>query len=82
MLHGILKTYRAVITVEDGVVKGGFGSAVMEFAQEHGYLIPIKSLGLPDKFIDHGKVEELQEIVKIDVESIRSSVLDLLKKFE
>ena len=82
MLHGIFKTYRAVITVEDGVVKGGFGSAVMEFAQEHNYSIPIKALGLPDKFIDHGKVEELQEIVKIDVESIRSSVLDLLKKFE
>ena len=66
-------------TIEDGVVKGGFGSAIMEFAQEHHYLHSIRSLGLPDKFIDHGKVEELQEIVEIDVDNIRSCLKELLK---
>lgn len=82
LLHEVMKTYKAVVTIEDGVVKGGFGSAIMEFAQEHHIQIPIKMLGLPDEFIDHGKVEELQEIAKIDVESIRSCLSNLLKKYK
>ena len=82
LLHEIFGRYKNVVTIEDGAVKGGFGSAVMEFAQEHHYLHPIKSLGLPDKFIDHGKVEELQEIVKIDVDNIRSCLAELLKNSE
>lgn len=82
LLHEIMKTHKAVVTIEDGVVKGGFGAAIIEFAQEHNYGIPIKMLGLPDQFIDHGKVEELQEIAKIDVDSIRSCLYNLLKKYK
>ena len=82
LLHEVMKTYKAVVTIEDGVVKGGFGSAIMEFAQEHHIQIPIRMLGLPDEFIDHGKVEELQEIAKIDVESISSCLSNLLKKYK
>ncbi|MDX1753008.1 MAG: 1-deoxy-D-xylulose-5-phosphate synthase [Salinimicrobium sediminis] len=82
LLHEVMKTYKEVVTIEDGVVKGGFGSAIMEFAQEHHIQIPIRMLGLPDEFIDHGKVEELQEIAKIDVESISSCLSNLLKKYK
>lgn len=82
LLHEVFQSYQYIITVEDGVVTGGFGSAVMEFAHKNDYSIPVKCLGLPDKFLDHGKVEELQEIAKIDVESIKDFILSLLKKFE
>lgn len=79
LLHEIFRNYKAIITIEDGVAKGGLGSAVMEFAQELNYHLPIKNLGLPDTFLDHGKVEELQEIAKIDVDSIRRYLTDFLK---
>lgn len=78
LLHNIFKNYRKIITVEDGVAAGGFGSAVLEFARKYHYFIPIEILGLPDKFIDQGKVEELQEIAKIDVQSIRNALTQSL----
>ncbi|WP_029036236.1 1-deoxy-D-xylulose-5-phosphate synthase [Salinimicrobium xinjiangense] len=81
LLHEVFSNYQAVVTIEDGVIKGGFGSAVMEFAQEHHYHLPVKSLGMPDSFIDHGKVEELQEIAKIDVDNIRRYLQDLIKNY-
>ena len=82
LLHKIFKKYRSVVTLEDGVLSGGFGSAVMEFAQQHDYRHPVKNLGIPDKFIDQGKVEELQEIAKIDVDSIRSCLANLLEPLQ
>lgn len=81
LLHEIFMGYKAVVTIEDGVVKGGFGSAIMEFAQKHNYQLPVTTLGLPDEFIDHGKVTELQEIAKIDVDNIRSCLKDILKNY-
>ncbi len=81
LLHEIFSKYSSVVTIEDGVIKGGFGSAVIEFAQDHGYSLPIRRLGLPDVFIDHGKLEELQEIAKIDVDNIRRCLDNLLKNY-
>jgi 1-deoxy-D-xylulose-5-phosphate synthase len=72
MLHEIFATYEAIITIEDGVIKGGFGSAIVEFAFENEYPTKIKTLGVPDVFIEHGTVDELQQICKIDVKSIES----------
>ncbi|MCC8359678.1 1-deoxy-D-xylulose-5-phosphate synthase [Salinimicrobium sediminilitoris] len=80
LLHEIFSNYGNIVTVEDGVIKGGAGSAIMEFAQANKYYLPITALGLPDQFIDHGNVDELQEIAKIDVESIRECLYRLLKK--
>ena len=79
LLHEVLSSYKTIVTVEDGVIKGGAGSAVMEFAQAHNYHLPIIPLGLPDHFLDHGKVEELHEIAKINVENIRKRLHSLLK---
>ncbi len=70
LLHEIFQSFEKVITIEDGAVKVGFGSAIIEFATENNYRIPIKTLGVPDEFIEHGTVEELQKICGIDVESI------------
>ncbi len=69
-LHEIFSKYKKIITLEDGTIKGGFGSSIIEFAAQHGYQIPIKTLGIPDEFIEHGTVEELQQICKIDIKSL------------
>lgn len=76
LLHKILSGFESVITIEDGVIKGGFGSAIVEFALENNYTISVNTLGIPDKFIEHGSIIELQKICGIDVESIVS----ILKK--
>ena len=69
-LHTIFTKYITVITIEDGVVKGGFGSAILEFASENNYTSKITNLGIPDEFIEHGTMTELQQYCKIDVKSL------------
>ena len=76
LLHEIFAVFKTIITIEDGAVKGGFGSAIVEFAAQNQYKNNIKILGIPDEFIEHGTVNELQKICGIDVESI----YNLLKK--
>jgi 1-deoxy-D-xylulose-5-phosphate synthase len=71
MLHAIFTSYSEIITVEDGVIAGGFGSAIAEFAANNRYAIPIRMLGIPDIFIEHGTVDELQQISKLDVKSLK-----------
>ncbi|OYQ37907.1 1-deoxy-D-xylulose-5-phosphate synthase [Flavobacterium cyanobacteriorum] len=70
-LHDIFKKYKVVITVEDGVVTGGFGSSIASFATEHGYNAKIRILGVPDKFIEHGSIRDLQQYCGIDVKSLK-----------
>jgi 1-deoxy-D-xylulose-5-phosphate synthase len=69
-LNSIFKTFKTIITIEDGVTKGGFGSAILEFAAKNNYTAKIQLLGIPDEFIEHGTVDELQEYCKIDVKSL------------
>lgn len=62
--------YDKVITIEDGVISGGLGSAVLEYFADHDYKATVRRLGLPDSFVEHGAVGELQKIVGIDKDSI------------
>lgn len=78
LLHDIFTSFRQIITIEEGTVKGGFGSAILEFASENEYQVPIKVLGIPDEFIDHGKVEELQTIAHIDEKYILKTINETL----
>lgn len=78
LLHTIFKTYETIITIEDNVIKGGFGSAVLEFASTHNYKNTVKVLGIPDNFIEHGKVSELQKLVELDSESIKAFIKALI----
>ncbi|VAV83958.1 1-deoxy-D-xylulose 5-phosphate synthase [hydrothermal vent metagenome] len=80
LLHNILKTYTSIITIEDGAIKGGLGSAILEFAAKHHYKNDIQLMGIPDCFIEHGKISELQEVVALNTTSIQQKVLSLLKK--
>ena len=70
LLHSIFNTFEDIITIEDGVVKGGFGTTIVEFAAENKYNSNIVTLGIPDEFIEQGTVEELQQYCKIDVEGL------------
>jgi len=71
VLRSIFKKFETIITLEDGTIRGGFGSAILEFASENYYQIPIKTLGIPDEFIEHGTIEELQKQCGIDPKSLR-----------
>ena len=70
LLHTVFSKFETVITLEDGVVKGGFGSAILEFASSYNYTSKIKILGVPDEFIEQGTVDELQQYCKIDVKNL------------
>ena len=78
MLHEIAKTYQQIVTIEDGVIDGGFGSAVLEFLSDNNYSIPVKRLGICDTFIEHGTPEELYHLVGLDAEGIAQSIEKLL----
>ena len=66
--------FKHIITVEDGVRKGGFGSAVLEWLSDNNYTTRVTRLGLPDKFIEQGTVNELQHITGIDTETIAATI--------
>lgn len=70
LLHQIFKTHQSIITVEDGTINGGLGTAVIEFMVENNYQAKIKRMGIPDRFIEHGTQQELYKICKFDPDSI------------
>jgi len=75
ILSEVGENFSNIVTIEDGVRNGGMGSAVLEWMDDHNYTPKIKRLGLPDEFIEHGKVEELHKIVGIDVDSIKNALM-------
>ncbi|OCW92801.1 1-deoxy-D-xylulose-5-phosphate synthase [Macellibacteroides sp. HH-ZS] len=78
LLHEVGKKFSKIITVENGVIQGGLGSAVLEFMSDNGYYPRIKRMGIPDKFIEHGSVPELNKLCGIDVESIAACIRNLV----
>lgn len=74
LLQSVFSEYQQIITVEDSVIQGGMGSALMEWAQDHGFSNPIIRLGIPDQFIAHGKPDELHEDCGFDVVSIKNKI--------
>jgi 1-deoxy-D-xylulose-5-phosphate synthase len=72
LLHTIFARFESIITIEDGVISGGFGSAILEFASKKNYTKNIKTLGIPDQFIEQGTVSELQSYCGIDVKSLEN----------
>ena len=79
LLLEIFNKFNKIVTIEDGTIKGGFGSAVLEYASEKNYCGDIKLLGVPDEFIHHGTIDELQKQCGIDIDSIQNNIEDLLK---
>jgi 1-deoxy-D-xylulose-5-phosphate synthase len=79
LLHKVFKRFRQVITLEDGTISGGFGSAVLEFMADNGYQCQVKRLGVPDRFIEHGTQAELYRECGFDPESIAGTIKSLVK---
>ncbi|MBV8255063.1 MAG: 1-deoxy-D-xylulose-5-phosphate synthase [Chitinophaga sp.] len=79
LLHEIFQQYDKVITVEDGTITGGFGSAVLEFMAQHNYKADIRMLGVPDKIIEHGKPEELFRECGYDAAGIARAAREMMK---
>ncbi len=78
LLHSIFKKFNAIITIEDGCLQGGFGSAILEFMANHNYQISVKRLGIADEFIHHGTQKELHHDCKYDSNAIVAAVHEVL----
>ena len=75
ILQEVGERFKRIITVEDGVRNGGLGSAVLEWMNDHGFTQQVTRLGLPDQFVEHGTVEELQHMVGIDADGIAKAII-------
>lgn len=79
LLDQIAARFSHVVTIEDGVVNGGLGTAVLEYLSDHDCAVRIKRLGLPDSFVEHGTVGQLYEIVGLDYKSIAREITNFVK---
>ncbi|WP_438945352.1 1-deoxy-D-xylulose-5-phosphate synthase [Sediminibacterium sp.] len=79
LLHEAFSNYSKIVTVEDGTVVGGFGSAVLEFMNANGYKADVKILGIPDRLVEHGSPKELHRECAYDAEGIAAAVRELMK---
>jgi 1-deoxy-D-xylulose-5-phosphate synthase len=80
ILKSVFLKFKHVITVEDGILKGGFGSAVIEFMSDNGYNSEVRRLGIPDYFVEHGSQEELYRECGYDAEGIEIAIREALVK--
>ncbi len=76
LLHEVGKNFSRIITVENGVVRGGLGSAVLEFMSDNGYTPSVNRIGVPDVFIEHGSIPELYHLCGLDAQSIANVILN------
>jgi len=82
VLEDILKTHEYIVTMEDGVLNGGFGSSVVEYVVDNNHKNVIKRFGIPDRFIEHGKINQLEESLGLSGEKISEDLERLLKRKE
>ncbi|MEY3060004.1 MAG: hypothetical protein RL000_1356 [Bacteroidota bacterium] len=80
MLHEVFTNYDKVITVEDGTVLGGVGSAILEFMAKHNYKATLKILGIPDRIVEHGSQKELHRECNYDTEAIMEATRSLMRE--
>jgi 1-deoxy-D-xylulose-5-phosphate synthase len=79
LLHDVFTAYTKIITVEDGCVQGGFGSAVLEFMADNKYQAIVERLGIPDKVVEHGEQEQLYQECLFDEKGIEKAVMSLME---
>ncbi len=78
MLHEVFSKYNKIITVEDGTVLGGFGSAILEFMNAHGYKAEVKVMGIPDRLVEHGSPKQLYDEIGIDANGIARCIREMV----
>jgi len=79
LLHEVFAKYNKIITIEDGTIVGGFGSAVLEFMNANGYKADVKIMGIPDRLVDHGTPKQLYEEIGLDANAIAVTIRELMK---
>ncbi|GMV78701.1 MAG: 1-deoxy-D-xylulose-5-phosphate synthase [Chitinophagaceae bacterium] len=79
LLHEVFAKYNKIITVEDGTVVGGFGSAVVEFMVANNYTATVKMLGIPDRLVEHGTLKELHRECEYDAQAIAATAREMLQ---
>jgi len=79
-LHSVFRKFKKIVTVEDGILKGGFGSSIIEFMCDNAYTAEVKRLGIPDYFVEQGTQEELYAECGYDKAGIEKAVREMLKK--
>jgi 1-deoxy-D-xylulose-5-phosphate synthase len=82
ILHKVFTNFRYIITIEDGILSGGFGSAVVEFMSDNGYGAEVRRLGIPDYFVEHGTQDELYRECGFDAEGIEIAIREMMVKIE
>lgn len=80
LLHDIFQSHTTIVTVEDGTIYGGLGSAILEFAATNDYQNNIEVIGVPDQFIEHGSIDELQRAIGLDNNSLKEKIATLINK--
>lgn len=80
LLEEVARRFNRIVTVEDGILKGGVGSAVLEYMADHDHTPHVRRLGIPDRFIEHGAVDILRHLCGIDKEGIRDTLLAELQR--
>lgn len=80
LLHAIGRKFKRVVTIEDGVIQGGFGSAVLEFFADNGYTPAVKRLGIPDIFVEHGTPDELHQMLGLDANGLKEAIISELNR--
>ncbi len=78
LLHEVANKFKQIVTIEDGVINGGFGSAVLEFMADNNYKVNVKRLGINDTFVEHGTPEQLYNMLGLDTEGITRSLLECI----
>jgi 1-deoxy-D-xylulose-5-phosphate synthase len=78
LLHEVFTNYSKVITIEDGTIVGGFGSAVLEFMNAHGYHAEVKIMGIPDRLVEHGTPKQLYDEIGIDANGIAEAIRQMM----
>jgi 1-deoxy-D-xylulose-5-phosphate synthase len=79
LLHDVFARYKKIITIEDGCIQGGFGSAILEFMADHNYTAEVRRLGIPDAIIEHGEQNELHRECGFDPDGIERAALAMLE---
>jgi 1-deoxy-D-xylulose-5-phosphate synthase len=80
LLHEVFQRYTKIITVEDGTIVGGVGSAVLEFMAAHNYQAEVRMLGIPDRIVEHGSLKELHRECGYDANAIAETLRDMMKE--
>ena len=78
MLHEVFSNHKRVLTIEDGCLPGGFGSAILEFMADHGYQSQVVRLGIPDRVVEHGEQDEIYHECGYDTEAIRTAAIKMM----